>query len=336
MRRSITTLALLAVTLLALAGPGTAGPSARANHRAHEHTHGPDGKWMDRQTSPAAEPYEVDAHAPWSAADWDGLAPTTDRPDLTSLPTVHAIYLYPSDATSRFQEFAAMFQADAKQASDRINTSYGRAIRFDMRSGNCYQSGANCLDITVVKSRHDTATLSTSGVFNTVYSEVAALFPNYSSKKYVVWLDAPNRTACGQGTLYQDAKRYANNSNNVRRTLSIIYRPYDTSDPLTGDFCRGRTLLHELGHNMGALQRRAPNQFDGAHCDDSAEDVMCYRSHTSNDTGDGVFDYNNDDYWDPIANPALGSSRKLKWWTVNLSKYICPLTGCQNPSTPAY
>jgi hypothetical protein len=57
---------------------------------------------------------------------------------------------------------------------------------------------------------------------------------------------------------------------------------------------------------------------------------MCYTSATSNDTGGPSFDYGRDDYWDPSAG-------KLGWWTVNLSKYLCPSpTTCTAPANPVY
>ena len=93
---------------------------------------------------------------------------------------------------------------------------------------------------------------------------------------------------------------------------------------------------------MGALQQVSPHAYDGAHCNDSAEDVMCYTSATSHDHGSLAFDYGNDDYWDPIADPMgnnMGptpTTQKLPWWTVNLSRYICPKTGCALPSTPEF
>ena len=37
------------------------------------------------------------------------------------------------------------------------------------------------------------------------------------------------------------------------------------------------------------------------------------------------FDYGNDDYWDPPNGPPL------RWWTVNLSWFICPDAGCNRP-----
>ena len=78
----------------------------------------------------------------------------------------------------------------------------------------------------------------------------------------------------------------------------------------------------------------APHAFDGAHCNDSGEDTMCYVSSTTPDTGGPDFDYNNDDYWDPIANPRLTTAAKLGHWTVNLSSFICPTTGCDSANVP--
>ena len=47
-------------------------------------------------------------------------------------------------------------------------------------------------------------------------------------------------------------------------------------------------------------------------------------------------DYGNDDYWDPAADPFSTSSAKLGWWTINLSKFVCPSApGTLNPETGA-
>ena len=302
--------------------PGQASPVAV------EHTHGPDGLDLDRRGrpgAPAAE-YAVDAHADWSQGAYDGKINAADQPDgaRDGKAMFHAIYVYPNDKpdypSTRFVQYAAMFQADARAASTLLSDLYGRAIRFDERDGRM-------LDITVYKSKYNSKQLSTTRQFNLVNDELATKF-NAPNKKYVVWLDAGSQY-CGQGHLAQDSTRTSTNQNEGK-TLAIVYRPYTASldDGKTGGFCRGRTLLHELGHTMGALQKGAPHAFDGAHCDDSAEDVMCYTSATSVDTGGPAFDFNNDDYWDPPAG-------KLAWWTVNLSKFLCDSSStCDSATTP--
>ena len=338
-------LAVAAALILAALVPAAAAASGLPLQAAPEaHTHGPDGRNLDRRGLAAAEPYDVDAHAPWSASQYDGRALTADAADRTTLPTVHAIYVYPSDGANRFAQFAAMFQADAVQANELLKTTYNRGVRWDYRNGDCYSTPTTpCLDITVFKSRNTTRQFAGSA-FSTVKKEVDRYFTN-PNQKYVVWLDAAYTKACGQGNLYQDTRRTAANYNNNGRTLSVVYKAYP-NDALTGGFCRGRVLLHEMGHNMGAVQSVAPHAFDGAHCNDSNEDVMCYQNDSlpnAGDTGNAVFDWGTDDYWDPIANPnavenpSLATGDRLPWWTVNLSKYICPTGGdCNQQNSPEF
>jgi len=232
-------------------------------------------------------------------------------------------------------------QADARDASALLEILYGRPIRFDDRPSETVV-GQSVLDITVFKSKYNSKQLATTRQFNLVNDELAAKF-NEPRKKYMAWLDAGSQY-CGQGNLSQDTKRMVGNQNDGR-TLAIVYRPYNMADTSTGGFCRGRTLRHELGHNMGALQSGAPHAYDGAHCNDSAEDTMCYVSATSADTGGAAFDYRNDDYWDPRANSAYVSTfgpypttdGKLPWWTVNLSAFLCDApAACGQAASPQY
>ena len=315
--------------LLALSLPAAGAPSLpdQAADPAVTHTHGPDGLQLDKRGVAAADGYAVDAPAAWNASEYDGAVNTTDKADLTTLPTFHAVYMHPTDKPSRFAQFAAMFQADAKKANDLLGSLYGRGVRWDYRAGGY-------LDISVVKSKANSKKIGSGNQFSVVSSELTAAGFTNPNKKYVVWLDAGSNY-CGQATLYQDTRRSAANYNE-RRSVAVVYRPYTTTNA-DGGFCRGRTLLHEMGHNMGALQQVSPSAYDGAHCDDDDEDVMCYTSAAEFDSGDvPQFDYNNDDYWDPKANPALGSTTTLPWWTVNLSKYVCPVAGCTSPNTPEY
>ena len=315
---------------------GTAGASLPevAHPEGHDHaSHGPDGLALDRRGRAPGAAYSVDQHEAWDACQYDGAAHTADQPDLSALdglPQVHAVYVYPAKTASRFVDFAAMFQADARQSSRLVRT-LGRDVRWDLRPAkkSTCDGQANVLDTTVFQSSYNARQLSTDRQFSLVANELQASGKfSASNKKYVVWLDAGSRY-CGQGTLWQDASRSPTNSSEVNRTTGIVYRPYSTSDPKTGGFCRGRTLLHELGHNLGALQKVAPNAFDGAHCDDDNNDTMCYTGAASDQisSSDAQFDYGKDDYWDPgaTATSTPTANTKLAWWALNLSKYICPL-----------
>lgn len=330
--RTVTAVLLASVAVAALATPSGAAPptalpdAASETGHAHAHTHGPDGLELDRGRRPgaavAALPVDDGLTASWSAGSPLPVV-TRDQPDrLAGLPSVHLVYLYPSDVKSPRTSFLPMFEADARAAQDFLQAAYGRSVRFDeVMLG----SGAR-LDITTVKSRYRTSQLAGTSQFDLVRDDLARAFPSTDGarKKYVAWLDAPSRY-CGQGELYADRRRDSANRNDLR-TTGVVYRPYSAAGA-DGGFCRGRTLLHELGHNLGALQADAPNDFDGAHCSDDANDVMCYAgdsTHTS--AGTGHFDFGNDDYWDAGAVPGdvnAEAAQHLGWWTANLSRFVC-------------
>jgi hypothetical protein len=354
--RRLRLVALLVGVLVLSLGPG-AGASLPpiANDEAHAHaTHGPDGLALDKRgRSPGAAlpgSWSVDNHAAWNLCQYDGLSLLADYTDETALPQVHAVYVYPAKTTSRFLQFAAMFQADALQSSALLQT-LGRDVRWDLRPAQVPRPLGFCgtdtlLDITVFKSKYTAQQLSTQRQFSLVATEMAksGMF-SAGNKKYVVWLDAGSKY-CGQGTLWQDRERSIANDSDRNSTTGIVYRPYTASDGVTGGFCRGRTLLHELGHNLGALQSGAPNAFDGAHCDDDNNDTMCYTGEATDQANstDAQFDYHKDDYWDPGAskpttqNPDGSPSAptdKLGWWALNLSQYVCPLPSGASATTPA-
>ncbi len=271
---------------------------------------------------------------PWSASQYDGLAPTTDQPDLTSLPSIHAIYLYPSDAPSRFGQLAAKIQRDARQASWFLEASFGRALRWDERFGTGPSSGTRDLDISVVRSKNTTKRLGSGQQFSLVRNEIASRGFTSATKKYIVWLDAPS-TLCGQSDSPVDRVRSSANRAEAR-TVSLIYRYYEPNNG-EGGFCS--PVLHELTHAMGAVSSYAPHYSGDGHCTDNGNDLLCKTASTipyEPSLGGFYYDYGNDDYWDPAADPSAGSAAKLGWWTVNLSRFICPpAAGTFNPDTGA-
>ncbi len=330
-RPRIVTVALVAALGVAgLASPGGAAPptglpdAAAPQGHAHAHTHGPDGLDLDRGRRPGAsvvaEPVDVQLTAPWSSAATLPVV-TRDQPDrLPGMPSVHLVYLHPADVKPR-TSFLPMFEADARAAQSFLQATTGRSVRFD----EVVLGSTPRLDITTVKSRYKASQLGGGSQFGLVKDDLTRAFPDGATrKKYVAWLDAPS-TSCGQGELYRDERRSSDNFNDLR-TTAVVYRPYPSTGA-DGGFCRGRTLLHELGHNFGALQAVAPNSFDDAHCSDDRNDVMCYTSaSTQTSDGAGRFDFGNDDYWDAGAQPGRRNSDAtghLGWWTANLSRFVC-------------
>jgi len=293
--------------------------------------------------SPAAASTRTVAYpppdTPWSSADYDGKQFGADQADTTTLPTIHAVYLYPSDAPNRFASFAAMFQRDARRGSAQLQSALGYGFRWDDRVD---ATGRRLLDVTVLRSGYNLKKLSGSSQFSLARSEVAAKLAN-PNKKYMIWLDAPS-SYCGQSDTVSGTTRTASNAANGR-TYTLVYRYYDAANA-QGGFCA--PILHELFHSMGAVSPSAPHYTAGAHCVDNANDILCNGSSAipfDSSLGGAYVDYRNDDYWDPGADVYSGApaSAKLGWWTVNLNRFLCPPSAsdptaadCAGPNSPAY
>jgi hypothetical protein len=329
MRARLIAAAAVGATLVGLGASGTMTGSAGQAGTAHADV--------------ANAVLGVPPAAAWTAGDYDGVVNTRDAADVTSLPTIHPVYLYGKDATSRFSTYAPMFQAEDRRASSNLDTATGMGFRWDLRQG---ANGVKYDDITVVHaSRYTTAQLSSTSQFNDVRTELSKAGLNLANKKYFVWLDASS-PYCGQGDFFPDTQRNSNNASN-RTSVAMAYRPWDVNTvnakgQPTGGFCA--PVLHELTHNMGALQSVAPHFITGSHCNDDVQDVMCTTAspNTYDAAAPRQYDSNDDDYLDPAADRTISSTAKLAWWTVNLNRFLCPRSAdldapdCSKANTPAY
>jgi hypothetical protein len=312
----------LATALISLAAPALAGA-----HSA-QRTHG-----LDPEPAVTTAPVAAAAAAPGNwCPNSDPGANQTENGQYR----YHAIYAYPADRPNRLRAIGAELQQAAFGASALIERQYRRAIRFDIGT----PCGPGQLDISAVRLPFTSAQLRTlAGARGTATFDAVAQAMRTAgygvaddsetpeqlalrSMNFLVWLDGPSPSrSCGQGTALIDETRSDNNLNNFGGKLAVIFR--DGSD-----FCGADVVRHEIGHNLGALQPDAPNTSDGVHCNDAFEDTMCAweSPQVSNGPFNGMyFDYGNDDYWDPPHGQPLG------WWTLNLSRFLCPTAGCNRP-----
>jgi hypothetical protein len=298
-------------------------------------THGPDPIGVSRGAEAPAVPPALAKRSAGKLlpAKWCGAVTSSD--DVlhevdNGAYRYHAVYMVAADGHDRFAELATGMQTDAFQASSLLESSYGRAIRYDLGT-SC---GPQYLDISFVRMRQTTAELkalarTSNGTYQAASAALDAagfqtIQPQDSvdeaatrTRNYVVWLDAPAPTgSCGQAAIYDDPSRTADNLNNLGGKAAVVFRNGD-------DFCSSNAARHEIGHNLGALQPVAPHAFDGAHCNDAYEDTMCYSN--SPFVADGnrgqFFDYGNDDYWSLPGKP-------LAWWTVDMNRFLCDDATC--------
>src|SRR2546423_3294620 len=164
MRRTI-----LAISVLAAAVGLPSAAQAAATVGAPR-THGPDPATV----AAGAEAPAVPLHAKRRAAKlvpsaWCGTESTSDNlvNEVDNGPfRYHAVYMVAADGQDRFGALATSMQTDAFQASSLLESSYGRAIRFDIGT-TC---GPQYLDISVVRMPETSAELARTraGTFDAV------------------------------------------------------------------------------------------------------------------------------------------------------------------------
>ncbi len=148
-----------------------------------------------------------------------------------------------------------------------------------------------------------------SAHFDTIVSDLKGM--GYDDKRVKYWIYYDDRGACGCGGIghvYNDDRASTNNYNNGNALTYSVTFGYDSA----------RIMLHELGHNMGAVQLSSPHSSgsNGWHCNDG-RDVMCYSDggSTSNYRNDVCstedWDCNRDDYFN--VAPAPGSYLDTHW-----------------------
>lgn len=168
-----------------------------------------------------------------------------------------------------------------------------------------------CVDGVVLIQNATLPTAAADATFGTIVDDLMALGDTDPTAKYVVYYDdagVQSRCGCGGiGHFYSDSRPGDENWNNGNADAMFAV-----------DFGAGVGVwLHELGHNLGAVQLDAPHTSGGAHCIDG-NDIMCYndggwnaRNYTTSRCASALFDCGADDYFN--RNPSPGSYLDAHW-----------------------
>lgn len=168
-----------------------------------------------------------------------------------------------------------------------------------------------------------------------------------TDRKYITWFDGGNKGACGIAPSYTSlAPQVTDNAvtGNISNVgwqpamiageTAVIFRwgfpalgnatgPYPGAPAPPECWGRGgsgaRTELHELTHNLGAVNLSAPNSNGFGHCTDD-HDLMCYGERGVSTvprcaTPVEQLDCGSDDYFN--ARPSAGSYLSTHWNTAN-------------------
>lgn len=146
--------------------------------------------------------------------------------------------------------------------------------------------------------------------FSTVVDAARAAGFSASNADYSIFFDGTQSGVCGTGSVSRDDRLTEGNWNNYGGDYAVAY----------AGCWENETMMHENGHNQGAVQASAPNSTgSGAHCYDEI-DVMCYSPDGGDRNQGGTierctgrlrFDCGNDDYFD--ADPEPGEYLASHW-----------------------
>ncbi len=108
-----------------------------------------------------------------------------------------------------------------------------------------------------------------SAHFGTIVNDLWNMGYRDARVKYWIWYDDPAACPCGGvAFLYGDDRATPDNLNNAGPGAGPLYSA-------TFGYYSSLIMLHELGHNMGAVQSTARHSSQAYHCIDG-HDVMCY------------------------------------------------------------
>ena len=340
--RSARRLLVLSATLFAVALP--AAPAA---------AHGVEGAVTHRDTREELSLADVARTAAAAGAPqalpygWCGDARVTDDTANAALPATSArfklVYAHPADRPDRFAAWRDALQADVAliQRFLASQSGGGKALRVDMGT----RCGPQFVDIQVVHLSGPRSRYVDN--FSAIVQEVEPRLGRLDGPRNVVILgDTLNGGSydygLGENVLGPGADRHgSSNLHNSGGFASVLFSRDGQAAP--GADPRGwwpEGMLHEITHNLGAVQWSAPHSTQPAgssfggygHCW-QGYDVMCY----TEDAGAShpmrydcprvggaipqVYDCGRDDYFNP-APPA--GSYLATHWNVYDSGFLAP------------
>ncbi len=294
------------------------GPSRQAEHGLWEVCLDDGTTLLTHGADPAVDDVE-EAGVPTSTPETGVRAPVCVP---ATQPHHHVIYAFAADQTDRFADMA-----------DRIRTLI--ALANGQLQKDAAEFGAEvslpflCDEGRVLVSRAPLTTSRNADSFASIVSDVKGLGFSSSLAKYWIWYeDCPSICYGGQGNFRLDDRLLATNYNNAGGSYGITYAVNGFS-----------TMLHENGHNMGAVQYSAPHSSGAAHCNDGM-DIMCYDDDGSKSAYSSTvcvvtaYDCNHDDYFHP--DPPAGNYLATHWNIASsLNKFVRTGNVPDPPSFPA-
>jgi Divergent InlB B-repeat domain len=228
---------------------------------------------------------------------WCGndVAQSNREPEVVAGNQIHVIYAYPADGADRFAAVASPIVTDLESIDAWWRSQDPtRTPRFDQFAFPGCAPGLTRLDLSSVR-------LPNAGSH---YAERATVLPRlfvdlggspfgftHNWAKYLIYYDGPmsEQNTCGVGN--------TPTSLTVARTLAAVFlQTCMHFDDLGTGGARAWTAVHEIGHNLSAVQRAAPNACaDSGHTCDHNLDLMS--RFINRPLSQAFLDFNHDDWY---------------------------------------
>ena len=208
-----------------------------------------------------------------------------------------------------------------------LESSDRKSIGFDLGTAE----GPDCVDVQRVSLPRPSAyyvraqgTLSS----NRLRDDLAGLLgPQPSPRNFLVYLPSIlNRQAGGLAAIPNDDSP-SGVAYGAGGQFAFVFNFSATGE---GAQHAAQEGVHEIFHNLGAIQASAPNSDGGGHCTDGT-DLMCFAggrctAHDRPTTSIALpLDCGGDDYFSP--DPPAGSYLATHWNTYN-SPFLCEIGAC--------
>jgi len=301
-------LALVAGLLALPAGAGAHGHHAITDHIDQGRSL---PKSLGRPLARAA------AARPWCPSSADPRANADSGPDAARA-RYEVVYAHPADRPSRVDRVGPTIDAAVASDQHSVANEAGalRTIRFH-RGTPCSDTGLAIGVVALPKTRDEYIVDGAPDLLALRGAVWLALGDDHAAARNVlIYADylGGDSGLLGQGEMWQgpDADDATDSVYDDGGLSAVVYAPPEDTDFLAS---LPATILHEVGHTLGAVSPNSPHGSEGFHCDDGV-DVMCYddgtlsspmfdRCSAPEDALGARFDCGNDDYFSP--NPAPGS-----------------------------
>ena len=310
MRIMVRSVAAASVVLLALSASPVVGGPQEACVPQHVPVIGPacrvDGSWkVSLRDGSTLTTHGIDAVAGHLGMTEPPSAPVKPAcaTDPSTEPHGEVIYVRPTDRADRFATVAGDLHDMVWSVNGFMRNEaaeFGRTLDYRML---CDGGDVAIAAVTLSTTQANTT-------FSSVVSDLQAAGYKSAVAKYWVWYDR-STPGGGIGNFALDARMIPGNTNMTGPSYGMTI---GTSKAQGGAWI----MMHENGHNLGAVQYSSPNSSGAAHCNDGL-DVMCYSdggpasAYTTSACPAARFDCHRDDYFnlDPVDGSYVASSWNL-------------------------